>query len=125
VAGIKIRDWAVNGLRLRDFRFQIGCGPVSVLQIKSGKKDIPGILTIDAGIKGIQIKYASGETTPGAPEYIQFQIDVKMLPFRLIITTGTRDIVFDGSKLWLRNTDQWDNIRHADPYHIASFQGDA
>jgi hypothetical protein len=125
VAGIQIRNRAVNGLRLRDFRFQIGCGPISILQIESGKKDIPGILAIDAGIKGIQVKYTSGEPTARATEYIQFQIDVKMLPFRLIITTRTRDIVFDGSKLWLRNTDQWDNIRHADPYHIASFQGDA
>jgi hypothetical protein len=125
VPGIQIRDRAVNCLRLWDLRLEIcGC-PVSVLQIESGKKDIPGILTIDAGIKGIQIKYTSGETTSGAPENIQFQIDVQMLPFRLIITTRTRDIVFDGSMLRLRNTDQWDNIRHADPYHIASFQGDA
>lgn len=47
----------------------------SVAQIESGIEDLPGILTIDAGIMGIQIKYTASKAASGTPEDILLQMD--------------------------------------------------
>ena len=48
-------------------------------QIESCVEDLPGILTIDAGIMGIQIKYTASKAASGTPEDILLQMDIQML----------------------------------------------
>ena len=62
---------------------------------------------------------------PGAAEHILLKVDVQMLFPGIIITAGTRDIVYGFAVCRTGNADQRDNIRNMDFDHAASFPGDA
>ena len=74
----------------------------SVAQIESGIEDLPGILTIDAGIMGIQIKYTASKAASGTPEDILLQMDIQMLLIWIIVTARTWNIIGCPTVFWHR-----------------------